>query len=196
MFRLCTRRGGTCFSVGRNFVTSNELPQKTTPDPSWREPRKMPINTASRGHSSPQKTRFFTVATLFELPAQRPCAFWLPAAFVLIAGSILSAHNYLNHGTERSAGVPAIVTLSTIEESTDEDLEATAGFEQSARAVEYADPRLRRLCVSLAIVTLASVVAGFSIAHLLNRPPIGFRTVAEAEARLSIPVMGAVPVRD
>jgi hypothetical protein len=60
---------------------------------------------------------------------------------------------------------------------------------------DQAGSRLPRFFLSSCIVLLASLLAGFSIAQLLDRPIVGFRSIDEAERNLPIPVLGAVPVR-
>jgi hypothetical protein len=107
---------------------------------------------------------------LWDLPASRPYAFWLPAVFVLIVGVVLAVRNYRR------------------------ELPRPDGPMASSAAVS-SDLKLPRLCVSLAIVVVASMMAGFSMAHLLRRPPAGLRTVEEAQRFLPVPVLAVVPTQ-
>lgn len=123
---------------------------------------------------------------------RRPYAFWLPVAFVLTVGSLLSLRNYFHHQDPPShaADAPGGTVLIGFE-GVDTDPVILATNEEVV--VGDDGPRTQRLFVSLVMVMVMSVVAGLSISQLLRRPAIGFKSVAEAEESLRLPILGIVP---
>jgi hypothetical protein len=124
---------------------------------------------------------------------RRPYAFWLPVAFVLVVGSFLSFRNYFHRqlpATQAADASGGVVLIGV------EDVDTAPVNTASYDDVTVSDdgPRMQRLLVSLAMVMVMSVVAGFSISQLLRRPAIGFHTLAEAEKSLRLPILGVVPL--
>jgi hypothetical protein len=153
-------------------------------------------NSSAARHGTARRSGAKAVS---DLPARQPYAFWSSAAFVLIVGTLLATRNYSNHGRMKSRlDVDSTRAAQAGQRDGIAASNGTTEFEASPAASTQGDDNSRfpKLCLSLAIVVLASVAAGFSMAQLLSRPASGFHSIADAERNLTIPVLGAVPMRD
>jgi hypothetical protein len=144
-----------------------------------------------RGGSLNQTAQSF-ISNAIGIPAGRPYAFWIPVAFVFIAGFVLSIRNYLNHTAADAEQVASV-------ETNQQDMPMLTAYESAVDVSQQLETqpqsRVTRLCISMAIVAFGSLIAGFSFAHLLSQSQTGFATIEEAQASLPIPVLGAVPIR-
>src|SRR5262249_40503720 len=113
------------------------------------------------------------VRALFSLPTRNPHAFWISAAFVMVVGVSLAVRNYCGH---RAKGKLVAATTTIAPYGMALLAPAPADDATQARGEAQDGSPLPKLFLSLAVTVFASLLAGFSIAQLLDRPVRGFRS--------------------
>jgi hypothetical protein len=128
-----------------------------------------------------------------SLPARRPRAFWVPVVFVLVTGSTLSLRNYRENQAQRQPS-RMVATTAPDQAAFIPGSTSIVGNSSNPSLAGMAASPLPGLLLSMAIVVIASVTAGFSVARFRDRRAVVFRTFDEARRRLPMPVLGVVPV--